>query len=53
MAEHHFVPKKFYNTIGSHEPALSIEDGDTVSTWTLDARGGDQNGVNALYLPTR
>lgn len=45
MAEHHFVPKKFYNTIGSHEPALSIEDGDTVSTWTLDARGGDQNGV--------
>ena len=45
MAEHHFTPETFYNTIGSHEPALYIKDGDTVMTSTLDAHGGDRDGT--------
>jgi len=41
MTTHHFVPTKYYTTIGSHEPVLHIEDGDTVVTTTVDARGFD------------
>ena len=44
MAHHRYVPTRFYTTIGSHEPALYIDDGDTVSTVTVDARGGDASG---------
>ena len=44
MATHHFRPTTFYNTIGSHEPALVVADGDTVVTETLDAHGIDHEG---------
>ncbi len=44
MATHNFIPTRFYNSIGSHEPVLAIGDGDTVVTETLDAHGFDREG---------
>jgi amidase len=44
MAIHRFIPEVYHNTIGSHEPALRIADGDTVITTTVDARGYDERG---------
>lgn len=44
MTTHRFIPSKFYNTIGSHEPVLTIADGDTVVAETIDARGFDRHG---------
>jgi len=41
MATHRFQPTTYYNTIGSHEPALRVADGDTVITTTADAGGWD------------
>ena len=43
MAVHHFKPSVYYTAIGSHPPALTIADGDTVITTTVDARGGDEH----------
>lgn len=45
MAEHRFQPTRFHNTLGPHEPALSIAPGDTVITDTLDAWGADATGA--------
>jgi len=44
MATHRFQPTTYYNTIGSHEPALRVADGDTVITTTADAGGWDEHG---------
>ncbi len=44
MTTHRFEPTRYYNTIGSHEPALHIADGDTVIALTADAGGWDRNG---------
>jgi acetamidase/formamidase len=44
MTTHKFAPTRFYNAIGSHEPALIVGDGDTVVTETLDAHGFDRHG---------
>ena len=44
MSAHHFEPTRYYNSIGSHEPVLTIGDGDTVVTETLDAHGFDRHG---------
>ena len=44
MATHHFEPRRYYTTIGSHEPVLHIADGDTVITTTVDAGGYDHRG---------
>lgn len=43
MTTHHFAPTHYYTTIGSHEPVLRIQPGDTVLTTTVDARGQDSN----------
>jgi amidase len=51
MTTHRFSPNLFYNTIGSHGPALSIADGDTVITETLDAHGFDTRGVKRADRP--
>jgi amidase len=45
MATHQFTPTRYYTTIGSHEPALRIADGDTVITSTVDAGGRDKSGA--------
>lgn len=41
MTHHKFQPQIYHTAIGSHEPVLHIEPGDTVSTTTVDARGKD------------
>jgi amidase len=41
MAIHRFQPSHYHTTIGSHEPVLQIDDGDTVVTTTVDALGKD------------
>jgi acetamidase/formamidase len=44
MTTHHFEPTGYYNTIGSHPPVLTVADGDTVITITIDAHGTDHLG---------
>jgi amidase len=44
MATHEFRPERYYTAIGTYEPVLRIGDGDTVSTTTVDAGGGDASG---------
>jgi amidase len=43
MTTHQFEPAHYHNTIGSHPPVLHIQDGDTVVTTTIDARGRDMH----------
>ena len=51
VAEHRFIPTRYYNTIGSHEPAFSIDSGDTVVISTLDAWGQDEEVRHAASEP--
>jgi len=51
MATHHLTPTIWYNTIGSHPPALTVASGDTVITETLDAGGVDKDGVSRTHGP--
>lgn len=41
--KHSYEPTRFHVTMGSHEPALRIADGDTVATWCVDAGGRDRS----------
>ena len=41
---HRYRPTHYYRTLGTHEPVVSIADGDTVVTSTVDAHGGDAAG---------
>ncbi|MFZ0216537.1 MAG: acetamidase/formamidase family protein [Candidatus Dormiibacterota bacterium] len=45
MTTHDCRPERYHTTIGSHDPAFRIADGDTVLTTTVDARGGDHTGA--------
>ena len=45
MTTHHFQPTHYYNSLGSHDPVLRIQPGDTVVTTTVDARGQDASGA--------
>ena len=51
MAVHRFDPTRFHNTLGSHEPALGIADGDTVITATIDAWGLDAADTKRADAP--
>ena len=44
MPTHKFIPTRYHNTLGSHEPALRVASGDTVETSTVDAIGQDHTG---------
>ncbi|MCY9663355.1 acetamidase/formamidase family protein [Paenibacillus chondroitinus] len=44
---HSFNPQLYYHTMGNYPPVLTVRDGDTVITSTVDARGWDQNGESA------
>ena len=44
MPHYEFTPDHYHTTIGSHEPVLTISDGDTVATTTVDAAGRDASG---------
>ena len=41
MATHHFEPTVYHIALGTHEPVLHIESGDTVVTTTVDNSGRD------------
>jgi amidase len=47
MPIHHFQPTIYFHAIGSHHPVLTIADGDTVITTTLDAFGRDEHDAQA------
>ncbi|HVW94290.1 MAG TPA: acetamidase/formamidase family protein [Devosia sp.] len=51
MATHRFAPSVWYNTIGSHPPALTVASGDTVVTETIDAGSFDKHGVQRKHGP--
>ena len=41
MTNHRFSPTQYFSTLGAHAPVLTVKDGDTVITSTLDAHGYD------------
>src|SRR5205085_7475202 len=45
MTNHTFEPTHYHRTLGPHAPILTIADGDTVSTTTVDAAGQDATGA--------
>lgn len=45
MTTHRFLPTTWHNVLGTLPPALSIADGDTVITQTIDAAGYDKDGI--------
>ena len=45
MATHQFQPTVYYTAIGTQEPVLHIESGDTVCTTTVDNAGHDENDI--------
>jgi acetamidase/formamidase len=45
MTKHHFEPRVYHSTIGSHAPVLHIGDGDTVISTTIDASGHDAGNM--------
>jgi amidase len=51
VATHRLDPKRFYNAIGTAEPALTVAAGDTVVVTTLDAWGFDQHGKQLADRP--
>jgi len=51
MTTRSFLPNYFYNSIGSHEAAYFVGDGDTVVTETLDAHGFDREGLKRAEGP--
>ncbi|WP_240231331.1 acetamidase/formamidase family protein [Devosia lacusdianchii] len=45
MATHRLVPTTWHNVLGTVPPALTVADGDSVVTETIDAGGDDKHGV--------
>jgi amidase len=39
---HHFTPTHYHTTLGPHASVLTVQDGDSIFTTTVDARGYDQ-----------
>jgi amidase len=44
MATHNFTPTRYYRAMGTYEPALHVQPGDTIITTTIDASGRDERG---------
>lgn len=51
MSIHRHEPTRYHVTFGPHEPVLSIAEGDTVDTSTLDAAGCDAAGIGRAAEP--
>lgn len=51
MTIHTFEPKRYYTSLGSHEPVLRIAPGDTVKTTTIDAFGYDSRRIKVSDGP--
>lgn len=43
---HEFVPTHYWTSLGPHAPVLTVRDGDTIATTTVDARGFDKHREN-------
>jgi amidase len=46
MPTHRLVPTTWHNVLGTVPPALTIADGDSVVTQTIDAGGFDKDGIS-------
>ena len=44
MTTHAFTPDHYHRTLGSHDPVLHVESGDTIVTTTVNAAGEDHSG---------
>lgn len=51
MATHRFRPTRYHNTLGTAEPCLTLADGDTLVTDTVDASGLDAHEVAIAARP--
>jgi amidase len=51
MTIHRFTPTTWYNTLGTHPAALTVQSGDTIITETIDAAGTDKDGVRRAAGP--
>jgi acetamidase/formamidase len=51
MTLHTLSPTHFYNAIGAAEPALHVQDGDTVVVHCVDAHGFDHNNLPVAHGP--
>ncbi len=51
MATHRFRPTRYHNTLGTAEPCLTLADGDTLVTDTVDASGLDAHEVAIAPRP--
>jgi amidase len=49
VTTHHFEPTHYFTAMGSHEPVLRIQPGDSVVTTTVDARGQDASGQQVTH----
>lgn len=51
MTTHPFTPDHYFRTMGAHTPVLTVADGDTVATTTIDAYGYDVNRERVIHGP--
>jgi len=51
MTTHRFEPTVWYNTLGTHPAALTVQSGDIVVTETIDANGWDKSDVKRMQGP--
>lgn len=51
MLRHVFRPSVFHNAIGLGDPVLTVDDGDTVVTRTIDAWGFDSKDEQVATRP--
>ncbi len=51
MPRHVFQPRAFHNAIGLGDPVLTVDDGDTVVTQTIDAWGFDSKDEQVATRP--
>ncbi|HQZ14151.1 MAG TPA: acetamidase/formamidase family protein [Devosia sp.] len=51
MTTHRFEPTTWSNVLGTQPPRLTIASGDIVITETIDAGGGDRNGISRTHGP--
>ena len=42
---HQFTPTHYHRSLGTYEPVLRVNSGDSISTTTVDAAGCDQTGA--------
>ena len=51
MAHHLFTPTTYHNVLGTLPAAMTVANGDTITTDTIDANGWDRHGVKVTNGP--